>query len=281
MVDRQQYNLKVEQRIQRSIRCWFSFGVTAGFIDRRDRQDEWPIKEVNAMRSVYGVKSGESGCGLGVDPICRGPKVCNFNCSYCRLGKGGMKVSKRSKFVAEQDLANDFLEHITDMEIDHVTFRGTGEPLLAENLGDIVGALRKLTDKKMSVVTNCTLLNEEGALAEILKFDIIVAKIDAATEMTFQKVNRPCREIHLEDVISGAKRARRTFKGDFNVKTTLVGQNIGEVNEIAATIKGLDPKFVYIETPNMPNTGRPLTKKDHEAIEKAFRGMNPVFEESG
>ena len=232
------------------------------------------------MRSVYGVKSGESGCGLGVDPICRGPKVCNFNCTYCRLGKGGMIVSKRSKFVAEQDLADDFMEHISEMEVDHITFRGTGEPLLAENLGEIVGALRKLTDKKMSVITNCTLLNEDGALAEILKFDIIIAKIDAATEMTFQKVNRPCGAIHLDDVISGAKRARETFKGEFHVKTTLVGQNIAEVKEIAAKIRDLDPKTVYIDTPNMPNTGRLLTKKDHEAIEKAFRGMDTVFEEA-
>jgi wyosine [tRNA(Phe)-imidazoG37] synthetase (radical SAM superfamily) len=233
------------------------------------------------MRSVYGVKSSESGCGLGVDPICRGPKVCNFNCTYCRLGRGGMMVSKRSKFVAEEDLANDFLQHISDEEIEHVTFRGTGEPLLAENLGEIVGALRKLTDKKMSVVTNCTLLNENDALSEILKFDIIIAKIDAATELTFQRVNRPCGTIHLDDVISGAKRARETFKGDFNVKTTLVGHNIGEVNEIAATIRGIGPKTVYIGTPSMPNCGRSLTKKDREAIEKAFRGMDAVYEDAG
>ncbi len=233
------------------------------------------------MRSVYGVKSSESGCGLGVDPICRGPKVCNFNCTYCRLGRGGMMVSKRSKFVAEQDLADDFMEHISEMEIDHITFRGTGEPLLAENLGDIVGALRKLTDKKMSVVTNCTLLNEDGALAEILKFDIIIAKIDAATETTFQRINRPYGSIHLDDVISGARRAREAFKGVFQVKTTLVGHNIAEVNEIATTIRDLDPKIVFIDTPTMPNTGRALTKKDREAIEKAFRGMDSVFEEEG
>jgi wyosine [tRNA(Phe)-imidazoG37] synthetase (radical SAM superfamily) len=192
-----------------------------------------------------------------------------------------MMVSKRSRFVAEQDLVNDFMEHISDMEVDHITFRGTGEPLLAENLGDIVGVLRKLTDKKMSVVTNCTLLNEDDALAEILKFDIIIAKIDAATEVTFQKVNRPCVAIHLDDVISGAKRARETFKGEFHVKTTLVGQNIAEVNEIAAEIRDLGPKIVYIDTPNMPNTGRSLTKKDHEAIEKAFRGMDSVLEPEG
>jgi wyosine [tRNA(Phe)-imidazoG37] synthetase (radical SAM superfamily) len=233
------------------------------------------------MRSVYDVKSSESGSSLGVDPICRGPKVCNFNCTYCRLGKGGMMVSQRSKFVAEEDLANDFMEHISVSEVDHITFRGTGEPLLAENLGDIVGALRKLTNKKMSVITNCTLLNEDDALAEILKFDIIIAKIDAATEATFQKVNRPCGAIHLDDVISGAKRARETFKGAFHVKTTLVGQNIGEVNEIASTIRDLDPKIVYIDRPTMANTGRALTKKDHEAIEKAFRGMDCVFEEAG
>jgi wyosine [tRNA(Phe)-imidazoG37] synthetase (radical SAM superfamily) len=233
------------------------------------------------MRSVYNVKSKELGCGLGVDPICRGPKVCNFNCTYCRLGRGGMMVSKRSRFVAEEDLANDFMEHISDVEIDHITFRGTGEPLLAENLGDIVGALRKLTDKKMSVITNCTLLNEDAALTEILKFDIIIAKIDAATEATFQRVNRPYGDIHLNDVISGARRARETFRGEFHVKTTLVGHNIGEVNDIAATIKGFDPKVIHIDMPTMPNTGRPLTKKDHEAIEKAFRGMDAVFEESG
>lgn len=233
------------------------------------------------MRSVYDVKSRESGCGLGVDPICRGPKVCNFNCTYCRLGRGGMMVTQRSKFVAEQDLADDFIEHINVSEVDHITFRGTGEPLLAENLGDIVGALRKLTDKKMSVVTNCTLLNEADALAEILEFDIIIAKIDAATEATFQKVNRPCSAIHLDDVISGARRARETFKGDFHVKTTLVGQNIGEVNEIAETIRSLDPKIVYIVRPTMPNTGRQLTKKDLEAIEKAFRGMDAVYDEPG
>ena len=238
-------------------------------------------QEGNVMRSVYDVKSSESGSGLGVDPICRGPKVCNFNCTYCRLGRGGIRVSKRSRFVAEQDLTNDFMEHVPDMEIDHITFRGTGEPLLAENLGDIVGALRKLTDKKMSVITNCTLLNEDVALAEILKFDIIIAKIDAATETTFQLVNRPCGTIHLNDIITGAKRAREAFKGEFHVKTTLVGQNIGEVNDIAATIRDLDPKIIYIDMPTMPNTGRPLTKKDHEAVEKAFRGMDPVFEEFG
>jgi wyosine [tRNA(Phe)-imidazoG37] synthetase (radical SAM superfamily) len=235
--------------------------------------------EGNVMRAVYGVKSGESGGSLGVDPICRGPKVCNFNCTYCRLGKGGMIVSKRSKFVAEKDLAEDFLEHISN-DIDYITFRGTGEPLLAENLGEIVGALRKLTDKKMSVITNCTLLNEDAALSEILKFDVIIAKIDAATETTFQKINRPCGSVHLEDVISGARRARETFKGEFHVKTTLVGQNISEVDQIAVEIKSLDPMLVHINTPHIPNAGRQLTKKDYESIAKAFRGMDFVFEES-
>ena len=233
------------------------------------------------MRLVYNVKSGESGCCLGVDPICRGPKVCNFNCTYCRLGRGGMKVSKRSKFVAEKDLTNDFIAHISDADVEYITFRGTGEPLLAENLGEIVGALRKLTDMKMSVITNCTLLNEEAALAEILRFDIIIAKIDAATEQTFQLVNRPCGAIHLSDVISGAMRARKTFRGEFHVKTTMVGQNIGEVNGIADTVRDLDPKVVFINLPTMPNTGRTLTKRDHDAIEKAFRGMDLIFEEEG
>ena len=117
------------------------------------------------LRYVYGpVKSWRSGTSLGIDPIGK-VSTCSFNCSYCQLGKIQKITNEIKVYVDTQTVIKDFLElekqgRFKLEELDVITFAGSGEPTLAENLGEMIDALkiilqeRKLEDKvKISILS--------------------------------------------------------------------------------------------------------------------------------
>lgn len=227
------------------------------------------------MGIVYGpVNSWRLGSSLGIDPICRDPKVCSFNCVYCQLGKRGIVTNIKSQFVPTEELICE-LETMKKKEIDVVTFSGTGEPMLASNLKEMAEAIKARLTKPLAILTNSSLFSD-GGLETLESFDIVIAKLDAATERTFRKVNRPHASIEFEKVLEGIFYVSDQFSGSFRLQIMFVEANLHEARQIADLCRDIGPEIIYLNTPLRPCAVSPLKKNEIDSIKNHFGGPTVV-----
>lgn len=229
------------------------------------------------MRIVYGpIKSLGLGRVVAVDPISRSPKVCNLNCVYCRLGSGGIVLFERSDFIDDASILEQIGECLYSEDCEAVMFKGTGETLLARNIFHMARMLREGSGKKLALLTNSTLLGDPEVLEQLGAFDIIIAKLDAATEETFRTVNRPHPSIRFQDVLDGIIKARKIFGGSFRVHVTLVRENLSEVDRISQICREICPDYVYLDSPEGCDPFHTVCKKDMQAAMDRFFGIRCI-----
>jgi len=229
------------------------------------------------MRIVYGpIKSLGLGRVVAVDPISRSPKVCNLNCVYCPLGCGGIVLLERSDFIDDASILEQIGECLHREECEAVMFKGTGEALLARNIFQMARRLREGSDKKIALFTNSTLLGDPEVLEQLDAFDIIIAKLDAASEEMFRTVNRPHPSIRFQDVLEGIRRARENFDGSFRMHVTLVRENLSDIDNISQICREICPDYVYLESPEGCDPFHAVCKKDMQAAMERFFGIRCV-----
>ena len=171
--------------------------------------------------SIYGpVESWRLGRSLGVDVLCV-DSICSFECVYCQLGKINRVTTKRDVFVSTEKVLQD-LENSDWKAADVITFSGSGEPTLAKNLGEVIEKIKEITGKPIIVLTNSTLLNLPEVRKEIALADKIFCKLDAWSDETLRRIDRPHKGISLESIISGIRLLRREFKGFLAIQTMIL-----------------------------------------------------------
>lgn len=226
------------------------------------------------MRIVYGpIRSLGLGRVIAVDPISRHPKVCNFNCVYCHLGQRGMVLLERAEFIDDVLIMEQMGECLHRDDCEAVMFKGTGEPLLASNIFSMVSKLKQAASKQVALMTNCSLLRDPQVLGELKAFDIIIAKLDAACEETFQQVNRPHPSIRFSELLEGLKGARANFPGSFRIQVTVVRENIAELDEIAQICREICPDYVYLNYPEHCDPLHQVSRREAQAAMDRFFGI--------
>lgn len=223
---------------------------------------------------VYGpVSSWRLGRSLGVDLIC-GEKVCSFDCVYCSLGKTVEKTLERRVFVPTERVAQEIEKALQKVEADVVTFSGTGEPTLAQNLGEAIEVVRKISDLPVAILTNSSLMTEEDVRRNLIRADIVIGELDAPNEELFKRINQPHEGITLREIIEGMKKFREEFKGKFSLEVMFVPENKAFSGEIAEILRTIDPDEIQINTPLRPSPVKPLTPEELRGVLKSFEGMN-------
>lgn len=229
------------------------------------------------MKTIYGpVPSWRLGRSLGVDVICRKEKVCSFDCVYCQLGKTFNKTIRRTEFIDLGILREDLTNAISKINADVVTLSGMGEPTLASNLKDAIELISQYTDLPLAILTNSSLMYEKDVSDALKKLDIVVAKLDAPNQQLFQKINRPTEEISYKDVINGIKQFRNDFKGKLAIQIMFIKENEDYAEEMANTVRGLNPDEVQVNTPLRPSPVKPLSSERIESIMKHFNELNAI-----
>ncbi|MFA6379149.1 MAG: radical SAM protein [Candidatus Omnitrophota bacterium] len=232
------------------------------------------------FKYIYGpVPSWRLGSSLGIDPVSRGRKICSFDCVYCQIGKRGLFTCERRKFIETQDILKEILA-LPLLKIDYITFSGAGEPTLAENLGDMIKAIRKIRKEKIAVITNSSLLSDESVRKDLMLTDFVIAKLDAPTQTIFKKVNQPMTDLSIEHIIDGMKTFRKMYKKKLALQIMFVGQNKEYAKEIAQVAKEIKPDEIQINTPLRPCKVKPLAREDVLKIKDYFisvcKGINIV-----
>ncbi len=209
------------------------------------------VKQQAYQSTVYGpVRSWRVGNSLGVDLLFQS-SICSFNCIYCQLGEIQQKTRERQIYVptaqVEKDLRNSAWE-----EADIITLSGSGEPTLAENIGEVIHFIKEYTQKPVMVLTNGTLLQEPKVVSDLLEADVIAVKLDAASEVILKRMNRPVDGVTLSGVIEGIKQLRKRYQGKLCLQCMFMPANLAEAEHLADLINEIQPDEVQLNTPKRP-----------------------------
>lgn len=225
---------------------------------------------------IYGpVSSWRLGSSLGIDPLSKGEKVCTFDCVYCQIGKTNLLTDKRDVFVKVSDIVEE-IDTLPPLEIDYMTFSGTGEPTLAKNLGQMIKALKKIRNDKIAVLTNSSLMYRKDVQEDLFSADFIVAKLDAHSQNIFELVNQPVSTIKIDTTIKAIKDFKSCYLGKLVLQIMFMEQNRKYAKEIAQIAREIKPDEVQLNTPLRPCGIKPLAKSEMDAIEEYFSGLNIV-----
>jgi wyosine [tRNA(Phe)-imidazoG37] synthetase (radical SAM superfamily) len=226
---------------------------------------------------VYGpVPSRRLGRSLGINNI--PPKICSYACIYCQLGKTKhMQVGRRAFYdpgsiaAAAEERVNRCREK--GERIDYLTLVPDGEPTLDINLGREINLMKTLSIE-VAVISNASLLWREDVRQDLQEADYVSLKVDAVSEETWRLVNRPQKNLKLEDILNGMLKFANAFKGKLTTETMLLtgfNDTSEEINKVAHFLKGLRLAKAYLAVPIRPPAEKAVTVPNEEALNMAYQ----------
>ena len=227
------------------------------------------------------VPSRRLGMSLGIDLIPH--KICSLNCVYCECGATTRLTHERKEYVPVEEIyreLKDFFQKNPDP--DYLTFSGAGEPTLHSHIGEVIDFLKKLRPAiPVAVLSNGTLFGDPGLRKELMRADLVLPSLDAATDEALIKINRPRRELKAAAYIEGLIDFSREFEGEIWLEIFLLpgynddAKNLEALKEAASHIR---PGRIQLNTLDRPGTVEglhPLPMARLEEIAEFF-GMEQV-----
>lgn len=218
------------------------------------------------------VPSRRLGISLGVDLVPH--KVCSLNCIYCECGSTTRLTLDRDEYVPFDEVLEELEEYSTNNpDPDFITFSGAGEPTLYSRIGEILKVIKELKPGiKVALITNGTLFSDPVLRKELMDIDVVLPSLDAATDAAFRKINRPRKELCVEQYVNGLIEFKKEFKGEFWLEVLILpGYNDDPENIMAlkAAIHSIGPDRVQLNTLDRPGVIdglRAATREELEAI---------------
>jgi wyosine [tRNA(Phe)-imidazoG37] synthetase (radical SAM superfamily) len=229
------------------------------------------------MKYVFGpVPSRRLGMSLGVDIV---PfKNCTFDCIYCQLGITTKKTIDRGNFVPQDEVLAEIRE-VTDKKadnIDFITFSGSGEPTLNVQLGEMISRTKAFTDIPVAVITNGSLLYMDDVRNDLSEADLVVPSLDAITDSTLAKINRPYESLTTKMLVDGLRDFTQQFKGKIWLEIMIIkgiNDDMDELKQTAALIRDLKLDKIQLNTvvrPPAEDFALPLTAEEMKEIAGLF-----------
>ncbi|MFY9401973.1 MAG: radical SAM protein [Candidatus Omnitrophota bacterium] len=208
------------------------------------------------MKYLYGpIKSRRLGYSLGINLTT--PKTCTFGCIYCQIGETSELTTLRSEYIKISDIVEELKEWKNSLKgvippLDYITLSGSGEPTLNNKISELIAFLKAFLPIRIALITNASLFSDPLVRREILDVDLIVPSLDAVTESRFVKIDRPCEEIKIEDIINGLISLRREFKGKIWLEVMLVkgvNDDMRHIRRLKNAIDMINPDKIQINSP--------------------------------
>jgi len=231
---------------------------------------------------VYGpVPSRRLGISLGVDIIPY--KNCSYDCIYCQLGKTTNQIIQRKSLVLIDSVMDEIKEVIKEnSDIDYITFSGSGEPTLNQDIGEMIRRIKGFTQIPVAVLTNGSLLWDKQVREDLSGADLVVPSVDAVSEDVFQRINRPLEELKVNKVLGGIKDFCENFGGKIYLEIMLVkdiNDSEKEIGRLNKFIRELNVDKIQLNTVIRPPgdpTARPLDAEKLQKIKALFDSKLPV-----
>ncbi|MBN1254700.1 MAG: radical SAM protein [Deltaproteobacteria bacterium] len=229
------------------------------------------------MKYTYGpVPSRRLGRSLGVDLVPK--KICTYDCIYCQIGRTTHQTIERKEYSPVRFILRDVKETLKEWhdKVDYVAISGSGEPTLNNAIGEVIDEIKKMTSVPVAVITNSSLMHLEEVRKALIKADLIMPSLDAATPSVFRTVNRPYPSLEVTQIIDGLTALRGEYKGKIWLEILLCrGVNDGneEIDALREAIRIIRPDKVHLNTvvrPGAENYAAALSQERMEQIRAAL-----------
>ena len=220
---------------------------------------------------TYGpFQSRRLGLSLGIN-VLPNYKLCTFNCVYCEIG-----ITEEDNLVSPEFRINlppsasfrkeliSILTHVP--HLDSITFGYNGEPTLNENLLVFLEIAIEVRNKlhwikqapKLTLFTNSSTLHHKIIRDRVKKFELVLAKLDVATNEDLQCTNRPHIDSpNTEIIIDSLVKLKQDMQKDHKLAVQsllynsykedfMPNSNEKNINELANAIKRIKPDYVQI-----------------------------------
>ena len=217
------------------------------------------------------VPSRRLGMSLGVDLVPK--KVCSLNCVYCEVGHTTKLTTERKEYIPYDKVISE-LEHYfaNNPNPDYITFSGAGEPTLNSRIGDVLQFIKqKKPTIPVAVLTNGTLLYDKKVRDELIDANVVLPSLDAATEITFQKINCPAPQLTVEKYIQGLIDFRKEFSGQIWLEVFIIpgyNDNIADLKAFKNAFNKIQPNQIQLNTLDRPGTVADIHAASHEDLKK-------------
>jgi len=134
---------------------------------------------------------------------------------------------------------------------DYITLSGSGEPTLHSRISDIISGIKKFSDIPVAVLTNGSLFWIDEVRDAVSGADLIIPSLDAGSEETFLRVNRPHGGILFKEMVEGLHSLREEFMGPVWLEVFITGgvtDTEDEVSKIKNLVDYIAPELVQLNT---------------------------------
>lgn len=221
------------------------------------------------MSYVFGpVPSRRLGLSLGIDLI--PAKTCTYDCLYCQVGRTTCKTLETKPFVPVREVLEELEHRLEKTRPDTITLAGSGEPTLHSQIDKVIALIKGMTDIKVALLTNGSLLGKEEIRNRILDVDIILPTISTGFEETFRAIHRPHTDLNLSMVIEGLRNLRQTYKGRIFMEVVLLSgfnDSDKEIEGIQGAIDEISPDKIQLNTVVRPPADSRAVSLDTQGLE--------------
>ena len=216
------------------------------------------------------VPSRRLGMSLGVDLVPK--KVCSLNCVYCEVGHTTKLTTERREYILYDKVTSE-LEHYfaNNPNPDYITFSGSGEPTLNSKIGDVLQFIKqKKPAIPVAVLTNGTLLYDKKVRDEMMDANVVLPSLDAATEISFQKINRPAPKLTVEKYIQGLIDFSNEFSGQIWLEVFIVpgyNDSVDDLKALKKAFTAINPAQIQLNTLDRPGTVANIHPAGHEGLQ--------------
>ena len=203
------------------------------------------------------VPSRRLGMSLGVDLVPK--KVCSLDCVYCEVGHTTKLTTERKEYILYAKVKEELKHYFSNSpDPDYITFSGSGEPTLNSRIGDVLQFIKtKKPNIPVAVLTNGTLFYDKQVRAELLDADIVLPSLDAAINASFNKINRPAKNLSIDKYINGLIDFRKEFPGKIWLEVLIIpGYNDSkqDLDALKKAIHKIAPDQIQLNTLDRPGT---------------------------
>ena len=217
---------------------------------------------------TYGpFRSRRLGLSLGIDILPKN-KLCTYNCVYCEIGP--TKEVMPPEYRINAPPSSNFRKELKDIlkyfpHLKSITVGYNGEPTLNENLLDFytitldVRRDLKWTNEPplITLFTNSSTLYSSEVRERVKHFDLVLAKLDAATENDFTNTNRPHKDSpDVNTIVESLVKLRKDMQNKKLAIQCLIynsyredfisNDNKENIEQLAYAIKKIKPDIVQL-----------------------------------
>lgn len=220
------------------------------------------------------------GRSLGINNI--PAKTCTYSCVYCQIGRTPILQTAIRNYFPPFRILREVRERASllcelGQHVDFLTFVPDGEPTLDRGLGEVLRLLKREFRVKTAVITNGSLLWREDVREALALCDWLSVKVDACTEATWRKVNRPHPHLKLDRILDGILRMAEAYDGELVTESMLIrglNDSASDLDALAHYLSVLGPETAYLAIPTRPPAERWVKAPEEAVVNDAFHRLS-------